>query len=127
MEITDLIRGKTGKVQFISGYQHNNTSSNLTITAPTGQKVILLSLSNIENSASYYTIVSDDITVINNKRLQSFNFMTVETGSFLIGSSGADRYVPLSTVVTPIWGSSISIQNMSGTVNFSYSYLFVSA
>lgn len=127
MELTDLRRaGGGGDTKFLSGFQRSQSAS-LTITAPAGQKVVLLSLNNIQSSVANYSIVNDGVTIISNKRLQSLQGSGEEVGSFYIGLSGASSYGQISTAVPPISGKSITINNVSGAIDYSYSYAFVSA
>tara|TARA_B100001063_G_C16706248_1_gene525400 strand:- start:788 stop:1177 length:390 start_codon:yes stop_codon:yes gene_type:complete len=127
-ELTDLRRGGTSgaDTKFLSGYQRSQSAS-LTITAPAGQKVVLLSLVTIGNNEANYSIVNDGVTIISNKRLQSLNGLGEQVGSFYIGLSGASSYAQISTAVPPISGKSITINNVSGPIDYSYSYAFVSA
>lgn len=128
MELTDLRRaGASGAdTKWLSGFQRSQSAS-LTITAPEGQKVVLLSLVNIMSSDDKYSIVNDGVTIISNKRLQSLSGLGEQVGSFYIGLSGASSYTQISTAVPPISGKSITINNVSGAIDYSYSYTFVSA
>ena len=129
MELSDLIRGggSSGVTKFISGFRRRSgpVGDSLTITAPTGQKVVLISLSQVAGGVSNYTIIGDGVTLISNSRLQTLSGLGEQVGSFLIGISGASSYTQISTVVPLISAKSITITNVSGTVDYSYSYLFV--
>ena len=128
MELTDLKRGGASgaDAKWLSGFQRSQSAS-LTITAPAGRKVVLLSLVTVGNTAANYSIVNDGVTIISDKRLQSLSGLGEQVGSFYIGLSGASSYTQISTAVPPISGKSITINNVSGAIDYSYSYAFVSA
>ena len=129
MELSDLLPGvsgsSSGKLKFISGFRRQSAAS-LTITAPDGEKVILTSLASITSSGANINLIVDGITVVSNKNLTTAGGGSDATGKFWIGL-GHDflNYQSNACLVPPISGKSITITNIAGSTDISYSYLFV--
>lgn len=116
MELNEL-KVKNGYViTFASGYKLNETASTLTITAPQGMQVSLQRMAARGGSIGHYTVTVDGTDVITNQPLEIGN----EEGLFLI-NAGHDS----AGAVPALTGNSITINHVSGNLNYNYGYLFI--
>lgn len=118
--------GGTYRTRYSSGFKrkYGATGNVLTITAPSGQIVVLTSLISASQAVNSYSVVNDGVNVITG-RLGATGLGEVD-GQFIVSSGNANfTYTNASSEIPSIVGKEIKVNHISGTQDMSYSYTFM--